>query len=336
MTAHQATEAASTPATMSEKQAAFEQELGDFIPDLEDDETEEETTGDETEDEYEDGDEAEGEDDDSEEPAQPAIPPPVSLNAEEKEVFAQLPPEAQQAWAASETRRNQQVQEATTRASEAQRVAEAKAAQANAQAEAVFAQQLKEVVAAFAPQEPDPANYNDIRAYQHAKANYDYAKAQHDAFAQQVAAVGKETPEQKAARIQARDAQLMTIPEIADPATRDTYIQSAFAVAAELGYDQTELAENMDVGDLKALAQAAKWKADSEELARIRAKSQERVRDKQTGKFKAIKPGAAPHGDSRRGSADKAFQKVKAAKGSAYGSARVDAFADYLDRSGIL
>ena len=337
MSAHQATEAASPPVSMAEKAAAFEQDMGDFIPDLEDEEESSEEETDEG-DEYdaEEGDELEGEDDDSEEPAEPAIPPPVSLNAEEKEVFAQLPPEAQQAWAASETRRNQQVQEATTRASEAQRLADAKAASANAQAEARFATQLKEVVSAFAPAEPDPANYADIRQFQHAKANYDYAKAQHDAFAQQVATVGYETPEAKAARIQARDQTLLTIPEIADPATRDTFIQSAFSVAAELGYDQADLAENMDAGDLKALAQAAKWKADSEELARIRAKSKERVRDKGTGKFRSITPGSAPHGDTRRGNAAKSFDKLKAAKGGKSREAVNHAAADWLEKGGYL
>jgi len=335
MSAHLSGEAASVPVSMAEKAAALESELGDFIPDLEDDE---EPEGDLDEgDEYDaDDEEAEGEDDDGEEPAEPAIPPPVSLNAEEKEVFAQLPPEAQQAWAASETRRNQQVQEATTRASEAQRVAEAKAAQANAQAEAVFAEQLKAVVGAFAPQEPDPANYASIEHYRHAKAVYDHQFAQHVQFAQQVAVVGKETPEQKAARIQARDQQLLTIPEIADPATRDSYIQGAFSVAEELGYDRGDLMENMDAGDLKALAQAAKWKADSEELARIRAKSQERVRDKSTGKFRAMKPGAAPHGDTRRGSADKAFQRLKEAQGGKSRDAKNKAMEAWLEKSGNL
>ena len=331
MSAHStSSEAASVPTTSAEKAAAFEEYLFEGDEPEDEDETSSEDEGDE----YDDADEdAEGEDDDSEEPAEPAIPPPVSLNAEEKEVFAQLPPEAQQAWAASETRRNQQVQEATTKAKEAQRIAEFEADAAYAVNEARFAEQLKAVVGAFAPAEPDPANFADIRQYQHAKAQYDYAKAQHDQFAQQVAVIGKETPEAKAARIQARDQTLLTIPEIADPATRDTYIQSAFSVAAELGYDQADLAENMDAGDLKALAQAAKWKADSEELARIRVKSQERVRDKRSGQFKAMKPGSAPHGDTRRGNADKAFQKVKASKGNR--QAQADAFADYMDRAGI-
>lgn len=87
MSAHLSGEAASVPVSMAEKAAALESELGDFIPDLEDDEEPEGEEGDE----YEADDDLEGEDDDSEEPGEPAIPPPVSLNAEEKEVFAQLP-----------------------------------------------------------------------------------------------------------------------------------------------------------------------------------------------------------------------------------------------------
>lgn len=334
MSAHQGTEAASAPVSMAEKAAAFEDALfADGDPFEEEDE---ETNGEDEGDEYDADEEAEGEDDESEEPEEPAIPPPVSLTAEEKALFAQLPVAQQQAWAASETRRNQQVQEVTTRASEAQRVAEAKAAQANARAEAIFAEQLKAVVGAFAPVEPDPAQYGSIEQYRHAKAVYDHQLAQHNAFAQQVATVGKETPEQKAARIQARDQQLLTIPEVADPATRDAYIQSAFSVAEELGYDRADLMENMDAGDLKALAQAAKWKADSEELARIRAKSQERVRDKSTGKFKAMKPGSAPHGDPRRGNAAKAFDRLKAVNGSKDKATRDRAMEDYLDRAGYL
>lgn len=332
-------EAGSPPVSIAEKAAAFADELGEFIPDLGEDEEEQsaEAEVDEEDIDFDDGDDVEDtETDGDDEPEQPAIEPPVSLNADEKAVFAQLPPEAQQAWAASETRRNQQVQEATTRASEAQRVAEAKAAQANAQAEAVFAEQLQAVVDAFRPQEPDPANYRSIPEYQHAKAIYDHQVAQHNAFVQQVSVIGKETPEQKAARLEARDKQLLTIPEVADPATRDQYIQSAFAVAEELGYDKADLAENMDAGDLKALAQAAKWKADSEELARIRAKSKERVRDKSTGKFRSIKPGSAPHGDTRRGSAGKSFERLKAAAGSRDRSARDKYAADWLEKGGWL
>jgi hypothetical protein len=105
-------------------------------------------------------------------------------------------------------------------------------------------------------------------------------------------------------------------------------------MAGELGYDVADLTENLDAGDLKALAQAAKWKADSEELARIRAKSNERIRDKNTGKFRTMKPGSAPHGDTRRGGSDKAWQKVKQVKGNR--STEGAALADWLEASGHL
>ncbi len=287
----------------------------------------------ELEDDESDGEGDEEQEEEGDEP-ETAIEAPVSLNAEEKEVFAQLPPEAQQAWAASETRRNTQVQEATTKAKEAQRQAEQAAASAERQAEARRAEQMKAFTAAFEPQMPDPANYNDIQAYQRDKAIYDHSKAQFDQLKQQVESIGVETDEQRAERIRARDAELMKIPEIADEATRDTFIKSAFEVAAELGYDQSDLAEHMDANDLKALGMAAKWKADSAELARIKAKSQERRRDSKTGKFKSLKPGTASQPSSRAVKAKKSWQRVKETNGNR--AAQSEAMADWLEASGHL
>lgn len=335
--AHPATEAASSPAPVSveEKAAAFEdylfegEEVEEDAPDEEQDEYDfSDEDGEEPETDEEEGDE------ESDEQAEPAIEAPVSLNAEEKEVFSQLQPEAQRAWAASETRRNAQVQEATTRASEAQRSAEQKAATANAQAEARFGEQLREFTANFEPQMPDPARYNDMQAYQRDKAVYDHQKAQYDTLMQQVSAVGVETQEQKAARIQQRDAALMQIPEIANSETRDAYIQGAFSIAEEFGYDKADLAEYMDATDIKALAQAAAWKADSEELARIKSKANERRRDKSTGRYKSLKPGAAPQQKSRAAKASKSFDRMKQNKGNrqAFG----DAAADWLEGAGII
>lgn len=334
-------EAAVSPAPVSvdEKAADFENFL------FGDEEAEEAETGEEqgeadAEDDSDleegDGDEEEAleDDEDSDEQAPPAIEPPVSLNAEEKEVFAQLPPEAQQAWAASETRRNTQVQEATTKAKEAQRQAEQAAASADRQAETRYAEQLKAFTKAFEPQMPDPARYNDIQHYQRDKAIYDHAKAQFDQLEQQVSGIGVETAEQKAARIKARDADLLKIPEIANEETRDAYIKGAFEVAAELGYNQAELAEHMDANDLKALGLAAQWKRDSAELARIKAKSLERRRDASTGKFKALKPGAAPQASSRSAKASKAFQRVK--QSGTNRDARNAAAAEWLEAAGHL
>ncbi len=265
------------------------------------------------EEEFDEGDEPEAdetddEQEDEQDEPETAIEAPVSLKADEKAEFASLPKEAQDFVTRLEQRRNQDVQSVTTKAAEAQRQAEAKAANANKEAEVRFGQQLKAVADAFAPQQPNPANFQTIEQLQRAQTQFEYDKAQHDQFMQQVAQIGVETDEMKAERIKARDAELMKIPEIANEETRDGFIKSAFAVAAELGYDQADLAEYMDASDLKALGMAAKWKADSEKLAKLEAKGLERKRDPKTGKFRSLKPGAA---QPRQSSGNRAYSEAK-------------------------
>lgn len=338
--AHPETEAAvsTAPVSVAEKAADFEnflfgdEEEGEEAPVVEEEESDE--IDDLDLEEGEEVEETDEEDSEDEEQAQPAIDAPVSLNAEEKEVFSQLPPEAQRAWADSETRRNTQVQEATTKAKEAQRQAEQAAASANRQAEARYAEQLKAYTAAFEPQMPDPAQYRDIQSYQRDKAIYDHQKAQHEQLMQQVTGIGVETDEMKAERIKARDAELLKIPEVADEATRADYINSAMEAAKELGYDPADLAENMDATDLQALATFAKYKRDSEELARIKAKSHERRRDNKTGQFKSLKPGAAPQPSSRQAKSKKSWAKVKETNGNR--AAQSEAMAEWLEQSGHL
>lgn len=253
--------------------------------------------------------EVEGEEaDEQDEPEEPAIEAPVSLKADEKEEFSQLPKEAQDFVTRLEQRRNADVQNVTTKAAEAQRQAEATAANAKKEADALMAQRVKAVAEAYAPQAPNPAHYQSIEQFQRAQMQYEHDRAQHDELMQQVGQIGVETDEMRAERIQARDKALMEIPEVANEETRGEYIDKAMKMAEELGYDVADLAENMDAGDLKALAQAAQWKADSEELARIRAKSKERKRDPKTGKYRSLKPGAA---QPRKGSSNRALDNAK-------------------------
>lgn len=321
------------PVSVAEKAADFESFLegAGFEDDLppEDGEQEEFAPDEGEELEFE-ADEA---DEEGEKQVKPAIDAPVSLNAEEKEVFSQLPAEAQAAWAASETRRNTQVQEATTRAKEAQRTAEAKAATVEREAEARFGEQLREYTAQFEPQMPDPAQYHDIQQYQRDKAIYDHAKAQHDELMQRVGSIGVETPEQKEARIKQRDAELMQIPEVANPETRSDYINAAFSIAVELGYDQATLQDTMDATDLRNLTQIAEWKVASEELAQIKAGASKRKRDK-NGRFTTLKPGAAPNSQNRAKGGQKSWDRVKATKKNkqAFGQAS----ADWLTQNGFM
>ena len=86
-----------------------------------------------------------------------AIAAPISLNAEEKEAFSQLSPEAQAFVTSLETRRNADVTKVTTKAADAQRAAEAQAAQQAIQAKQEYARQLEGFMANFAPQMPDPS-----------------------------------------------------------------------------------------------------------------------------------------------------------------------------------
>ena len=208
--AHPATEAASSPVSVEEKAADFENFL--FGEDDEQEEVEEPEVDEAEEPELDEEEEQqEGEDD---KPEAPAIEAPVSLNAEEKEVFAQLPTEAQQAWAASETRRNTQVQEATTKASNAQREAESRAAAADAQARRQYATQLDQFVSNFAPQAPDPSlAQQNPQAYIAQEAQYRAQKAQHDDLVQQVRAFGQEADQEAHQTfVQQRDRELMQIP----------------------------------------------------------------------------------------------------------------------------
>lgn len=278
----------------------------------------------ELEDDESDGEGDEEQEDEGDEPGT-AIEAPVSLNAEEKAVFAQLPKEAQQAWAASESRRNSQVQEATTKASNAQREAETRAAAADAEARKVYAAQLGEFAKALEPQAPDPTlAQTNPQAYIAAEAQYRALKAQHDSLVQQVRSIETQADQDAdKAFIEARDRELMQIPEIANPETRQAFLDNAFGVAELLGYDKAELATGMTARDVKALAKVAELKAKAEKYDAAMSRKMQRVR---AGKARANTPQGRPHGKPRANPA-KSWERVTAARDK---ETQAAAFADYL------
>lgn len=245
------------------------------------------------EDDAPEGDEPEDDeqDDESDEP-ETAIDAPVSLNAEEKAVFAQLPVEAQQAWAASETRRNAQVQEATTKAAHAERSAKTQAAEAHSKAKAVFATQLAEFASHLSPQMPDAelARVNPGE-YIAQKAQYDAMKAQHDELVQQVAALGDEASQEiDQAFIQQRDRELLAIPEVANEDTRGDFFDRALGAAEALGYERDILLRDGNATDFKALVAAHGWKQDADKYKALMAKQMTRVREAKSAKPNAAQP----------------------------------------------
>lgn len=327
--AHLDTEAAEAPApeSVEDKAAAFEEYIFDETDE------EQETDSEETEaEEVEDLELDEEGDEETDEQEAPAIDPPVSLNAEEKEVFAQLPPEAQQAWAASETRRNTDVQKATTTAAEAQRAAEQKAAAAEAEAKAVFAAQLEEIGKAVGPTEPQKEWYPDQLSYLTACREYDRQLAQHKDFMQQVAELKTEaTTEADTAFIEQRDRELMAIPEVANPETRKEYLDNAMAMAGELGYDQAELAKNITAAEIQRLSEIRGWKEKADKYDTAMSRRMKKVR---AAKGKSLRPNAAPQGKSRAAKANKAWENVKSAGKNK--AAQTDALVDYFEATGHL
>ena len=325
MTAHQDIGAAeaSTPTSVSEKAADFENYLYG-------DEEEEESPEDDS---AEEGEELELEEDEAEEADEPetAIEAPASLNAEEKEVFAQLPPEAQQAWAASETRRNQQVQEATTKAAERERAAEMKAQQAEAAAEQKRATQLKAFIEPFRPQMPDPqlAQY-DPASYIAAKAQYDAAVAQFSEWEQHIEGVATQAASQ-AAQIdeQSRIADLMTVGKLADPATREEYLKTSLTLVEELGLDPVAFENVASSSDFKALEKIAEWKTNSEKFKAAMSRQMQKVR---SSKGKSLRPAAVSH-DSKSRTANSSWDRVKTAKTK---SAQADAMANWMETQGLI
>lgn len=317
-----------TPATVADAAADFEnflfgEEGGDDADPEEPDEDEEIAEGELEEGDEPDTDDLEDEGDDADEP-ETAIDPPVSLNAEEKAAFAAASPEAQRAWAAAETRRNTQVQEATTKASDAQRTAEARAAAADAEARKVYATQLREFAKALEPAAPPPQlAQTNPSAYIAAEAQYRAAKAQHDEFVQQVEAVDQQadTDAQKAF-VEARDRELMQIPEVANPETRKDYLDKALGVAEALGYDTAELAQGMSARDVKALALVAQLKEKADKYDAAMSRKMQRVR---SGKVRTNRPSASQA--KTRGNPAKSWERVTTARSK---ESQAAAFADYM------
>jgi hypothetical protein len=315
-------EAASAPATASDKAADFE----NFLFEGEEPENEDEVPADsdgEADDadlDLEEEEAGEGED----EPETPAIAPPSSLNAEEKKAFAAASPEAQQAWAAAETRRNAQVQEATTKAAERERAAVTAVEQADAKAMQNYAAQLEEVGKAFAPDEPQRSWYPDDLSYLTACRTYDQQLAQHTEFMQQVSGL-KAQAQGRAAEIDMaqRASDLLTVPKLADPSTRDDYLKSSLGLVQELGLDPQAFEQVAGSEDFLALERIAEWKSKAETLDKARARQMQKVR---AAKGKSLRPNAAPQ-DSRAARGGQDWQRVKSARSK---EAQAEAFADYM------
>jgi len=218
---------------------------------------------------------------------------PVSLKAEEKAEFEQLPPEAQQFVSALEARRNADVTRVTTKAANAQRDAEALAANAKADAKVQAVQEMDEFVTMFQPQPPDPMlAQTNMQQYVLEQAQYQQQQAHFGQLKEHVTAERQKAEEaQQAEFIKSRDEALMRIPEIANPETRDAYLGAAFEdnLLADLQYDRGQLTQDADAQDIVRLRKISEWRDKAAKFDKANSTKMARVRSAK----KANKPGTA-------------------------------------------
>lgn len=275
-----------------------------------DDETEAEDEGEEPEDEAEDADE-------QEEPA-PAIPAPVSFNAEEKAAFAALPTELQQSIAATEARRNSQVQQATTAAAEAKRNAQVEAQAQLAQIQRQYAAGLEQYAKAFEVSEPDYSLIaTNPQAFAEQMAYFKQATAQRQQMEQQSLEAKRQAEQAEqhlSAQHQAEQEAILAreIPEWNDATKRSELLDTIVQTGLALGFTADDLAQ-AEAKDVIALRTIVQDRAKAEKYDNLMAGKMEAVRAAK-GKPAPItlKPGAAqPRGSGQRRALSDATTRLK-------------------------
>lgn len=245
------------------------------------------------EDEPEDGepDEVETDDEDEGELDTPAIAPPASLTAEEKERFLALPQEQQELIAGIEARRNKDVQEGLSKAKAAQQQAEAIAAQTQTSAAKVALEQFHSLVqATMAPQEPDwRLAQADPMAYIQAKAQYDAQLAQQQGLVQQIAQEYEAlTQQEEQLRMQTLQSEAVEcvgeVPELRDTAQLQDLLARLTPIAKELGWPEDRIGMATPA-DIRAMKRVETWKAKAAKYDQLQGTKMTAVRS-----HKAAKP----------------------------------------------
>ena len=316
---------------------AFEDIAADMLGEEEDapEESEDEEEADEAEPE---ADELEDDSEEDDEPETPAIDPPNSLTAEEKEAFKKLPREAQEFTARRIGELEKGFQSKAQEAAQAREAARTEALRFAEQLKAEAVEQLNHYAKQLEVNRPDPRLLRtNPDAYAQQLEVYEYAKAQREE-AQQLAAQHQAQREQYQAELQKQEAEtfrqrLQTeLPEAYDPVSGQSFINELAATAKELDYDDDAI-NRASIEELKALKIAAAWKAKADKFDKAMAKKMERVR---AGKAPPpiAKPGVAKTPQQgRKAQADQAWQAAVTAKSR---NQRDNALADWAEKSGWL
>jgi len=197
----------------------------------------------------------------ADEPEQPAIEPPVSWTKADKELFASLPPEAQQVIAQREKARDTEVNRTQQEiAAERKALAEREALFSNYEQEK---RTLEDLLLAKLPPEPDPRLIDtNPTEYWRQKAHFDRAVGE----LQGIVARRQEAEAKQAQEIEAQEAEhrkaeaaelVKLIPELKGEKGREIASEIA-TYGHSLGYDDATLGI-ANANDLHVLYKAMKW-----------------------------------------------------------------------------
>ena len=194
----------------------------------------------------------------------PPIEAPVSWDAEAKELFKNLPRDAQEIVAKREGERERFVQQKSQEAAQARQTAAQQAQAELAQLNAAYAQHYQEIASQFEVAEPDPmlqvtdpvAYAQQLRAVQQANAQRSKAQQaaqQHFQQAQALAAQAEQANYAEQHRII-----VDSFPEYADPTTGPELQRKLTAVAKRIGYTDELIgqARAQDILAMRTVAEA--------------------------------------------------------------------------------
>lgn len=266
----------------------------------------------------------------------PPIEPPVSWDAEAKDVFKSLPREAQEIVAKREGEREKFVQQKSQEAARVKTEVEQTAVQQLAQIEAGYAQQFQHLAEQIMPQRPNPALVQvDPAAFYAQQAQYEAAVAQQRELQQQAQTYAQQAQLRAAQIEQATHAEQHRIivdnfPEYADPTSGPELQRKLTAVAKAMGYPD-ELIGQARATDILAVRAASEWKAKADKYDALMSKKMENVRAAKVAP-PVSRPGVSQGPDQLRA------RNAQAALDTALTSKNRDvqgaAFFDYLKTTG--
>lgn len=216
----------------------------------------------------------------------PAIQPPVSWTAEEKEEFNNLPRNLQETIGRRETEREKFVQAKAQEAAKVQTATQNEAIAVIEQINREKAEQLAQYARLFDMPQPDPSLIaTDPQRYAIEMQQYQYYTAQRQQ-AQQQAEQAQAMANQAAQDLQNREAEQFRsvlqehFPEFLDPSNAKAR-ESIGSIALAVGYPADQLKE-ANATDILALKKASEWKAKADRLDTLMAKQMEKVRSAKT------------------------------------------------------